>query len=151
MTDSDKHGAFVEEFEAARARFTDEAFRLCGQLSNPFRSSLIPYSEATRQAIHAHVEAGDSHNQAIAKALWETVIKDMAAEFPRVYLVHGAVTTMLHSWFALELPPEEAHDPKWKIIVDPCCPDVQPSVLVIGPNSPLRLAYIEMSREGRGA
>jgi hypothetical protein len=65
-----------------------------------------------------------------------------------VRLARGILISQEHRWFIVEVPGEDVGEPTpWvRYIVDPSTPDVMPQCLLIGPGSPLLLAYQERER-----
>ena len=78
----------------------------------------------------------------IADLLPPTYPFDVRGIFRRA---RGTFITHGHSWFVVELPGEAIGDPSpwWRYIIDPALPDAYPQCVLLGPASPLLLAYYE--------
>jgi hypothetical protein len=65
----------------------------------------------------------------------------------------GMLITQNHSWFVVEALGKDVGDPApwWRYIIDPAFPDTRPQCVLIGPGSPVQLAYRDRRDEPVGA
>ena len=92
--------------------------------------------------IHASAAAagceGRSASEAITHYIWDKI---PPPERVGAELKEGILTGVLHAWFVVGGSKEEMQEPNFEYIIDPCCPDVLPAVLLISPRSPMKILY----------
>ena len=81
---------------------------------------------------------GLSSSKSIARLVWDVLSPEQQTD---MFWVDGLVGGVPHEWFELRLSTELASEPNFKYIIDPCCPDVYPGVLLVSPRSPYTMAY----------
>lgn len=107
-----------------------------GQQGQHSTSNLMYEAQAEAQ------RDGISMTQALGRFIWRNISPDVK-EASEVRLAEGIFGIVPHTWFVVELVGDPQAPPDWRYIIDPCCPDVRPQILLISPESPLQILYQE--------